>query len=433
MIDRKALGVVAAGLVMAATAQAANRPPPSEANWARRPTPQEFREALAQVHGQVPAGGARAAMRCKVEDTGALSGCHVVLETPAGSGFGAALLALAPKYVRKPPGKNDLREVNVVFDEHPFDVGPDWLKRPTAGDLLAVWPTAAWKKGQGGKAVINCQVTVQGALNECVAVEETPGGFGGAAIALTPQLLMRPATLKGSPVVSVAQIPINFEGPGTPPPGGDTTFGSRKVVQPNLPWSLAPGYADVVAAYPRKARAAKIAGRATVDCDMTEEGRLAHCATVVVEPHGYGFDDAAKDLAKQFQFPVRSEAEKKATHGLSVHLPVTFDPAMLDQKTPPVVGKPSWAALPDAAGVIAAFSAVKTEVTARAMLSCTVAAGGGLTDCQVASEQPLGAGVGAAALSLAPTFRLTTWTVEGLPTIGGRVNVPIRYEPGPPK
>ena len=36
-------------------------------------------------------------------------------------------------------------------------------------------------------------------------------------------------------------------------------------------------------------------------------------------------------------------------------------------------------------------------------------------------------GAGAAVLSVVDTIRLTTWTAEGLPTIGGRVRIPLRY------
>ena len=73
----------------------------------------------------------------------------------------------------------------------------------------------------------------------------------------------------------------------------------------------------------------------------------------------------------------------------------------------------------------------------RVRLTCLVGAGGSVSDCRVEQEEPAGQGVGAAALSLTPQFRLTTWTSEGLPTIGGEVAIPLRYEPAkadpPPK
>jgi len=78
------------------------------------------------------------------------------------------------------------------------------------------------------------------------------------------------------------------------------------------------------------------------------EARCSAAALGARPPVLLGFEDAAKDLAKRFQLAVRNDAEKKITHTLSVHMPMTFDPAMLDQATPPITGKPSWAALPSA-------------------------------------------------------------------------------------
>ena len=43
-------------------------------------------------------------------------------------------------------------------------------------------------------------------------------------------------------------------------------------------------------------------------------------------------------------------------------------------------------------------------------------------------EQPAGLGFGAAAVALSSAFQVTAWTAEGLPTIGGKIRVPIRYE-----
>jgi hypothetical protein len=46
----------------------------------------------------------------------------------------------------------------------------------------------------------------------------------------------------------------------------------------------------------------------------------------------------------------------------------------------------------------------------------------------VTSEEPAEFGFGQAALALAPHFRLSVWTEQGLPTVGGRVTLPIRYQ-----
>lgn len=424
MRDWRLGAVVLAGALAAWTgARAAGAPPPSEVNWISQPAPADYGAALAAQQA-VRAPG-RAVMQCSVGDDGALIGCRATFDSPAGGGYGKALLSLAPKYKRKPPGKDGLRTVNVVFDWHPFDVAPDWLRRPTPEALRAVYPKVAFTQGIGGRALINCTLTAQGALIDCVPLEETPAGsgFAGAAIALTPQFLMRPAQLKGAPTTSVIVMPIAWQ-----PSGGPTsTVGSKNVVSPDLPWAEAPSYADVAAAYPKKARDEKLAGRAILVCDMSEEGRLYSCETATIEPKGYGFDTAAKALARQFRFNVATDADKKATHSISIHLPVAFDPAMLES-TPPRIGKPRWAGLPSSDALQSTFAALGISGTARVVIECTVQPGGTVAGCKVASEDPVGKGLGSAALTLAPTFRLTTWSTEGLPTVGGSIRIPLRYE-----
>jgi TonB family protein len=429
----RGVGLIALAVSLAVPAVAAEKTvPPSEAGWVQTPAPEEYRAAL----GKIVTSGAlhRVVARCAVEDEGALTGCKVVRETPTAIGLGDAFLTLMPKYRRKPPGKHDPRVVGVVWEGMEADTPPDWVRRPTAAELRAVWPTEAIKKGQSGQAIINCIVTTQGALTACEALEETPpgAGFGGAAIALTPQFLMKPARSKGQPVMSVATIPINFKTYGAL----DVT-GSKKVATGALAWMEAPTYDDVVSAYPAKARAEKRGGRATLDCDLTEAGRLTSCQVLTSEPKGYGFDMAAKALAKRFAMPVRTDSERKATHQLVIHLPFVFDPAMLDPSNR-VVGKPIWAMTPTREQLVGAFTGLEVQGTARAVLRCRVLPAGGVGDCSVASETPAGAGVGAAALKLAPFLKLSTWTAEGLPVVGGGVNIPIRYdgapaaEPAPP-
>lgn len=402
------------------TSATAAEPPPS--SWLSRASHEEVAAALPKLGGW--SAMFRGAMRCAVEDSGELSKCRVILETPVGMGIGSGLLSLAPKYRRKPPGEKGAREVIVAEGWAPFDTPGDWSRRPTPNGLRTVFPTEAFKKGISGSATIQCTATVQGALTDCLSVEESPAGmgFGSAAIALTPQFTMKPPIWKGQPTPSIVSIPIRFKlfGPSS-------AEGGKRVVPPNLPWAEAPSYADVAAAYPKKARAERTAGRATIACTMTREGRLSNCEAISVNPRSYGFDTAAKTLAKSFRLQVTTPADVSAVRDLMVHLPFTFDPAMLDAA--PVVGKPNWAALPTGEAIVSAFEATKAKGTVRAQLRCIVQPGGGLGSCTVASEQPAGAGIAAAALTLVSSFKVTTWTAEGLPTVGGVIVVPLRYEP----
>ena len=41
---------------------------------------------------------------------------------------------------------------------------------------------------------------------------------------------------------------------------------------------------------------------------------------------------------------------------------------------------------------------------------------------------PAGLGYGEAAMKLSPYFRLAVWTDEGLPTVGGTVSIPLRFD-----
>lgn len=183
----------------------------------------------------------------------------------------------------------------------------------------------------------------------------------------------------------------------------------------------------MVAAYPEKARAARIGGHVALRCDFRDDGRLRRCETVAEEPLKMGFGRAAKALAEKFQANPAT-ADGKGLGGASVQVPVSFAPDMLDPATVDA-GQPKWAGAPTYADVDAAFQALPRDLgPIRVVLGCTVRQGGSLAGCSVESENPPGRGAGAAALTLVPKFRMTTWSAEGLPIVGSKVRVPIRYE-----
>lgn len=310
----------------------------------------------------------------------------------------------------------------------------DWLRKPNMQDLMGVWPTGAMKSGRGGKARIDCTVTVQGTLRNCTVLSEKPAGegFGAAGLALASQFVMKPALRDGKPVEGPVTIPIEWPDMragsltrlGNPDADGIT----NRVVS-NVPWSQAPSVDDVIAAYPPKARAAKVGGRATLDCTLTKTGTLSRCNVLQEEPNAYGFSAAARQLVPKFVGPT-TDGKGAALAGAHVQLPFVFAAESLSAAAR-VIGRPQWAALPTGDDLMAAYprDAAKAGVLkARVVLKCDVIADGALSDCAVESEDPAGYGVGKATMALAPTFRLGIWTPEGLPAIGGSVRIPIRYD-----
>ena len=307
------------------------------------------------------------------------------------------------------------------------DREPDWLKRPTAESLSSVYPTAARRKGLDGRASISCIVTIQGALRDCKVLSEDPVGygFGGAAIALSPQLLMKPALKAGRPVEGTVRIPITWSGmrglPAFAPAKGD-------VVYTHLPWTQAPTFEEVLAAYPAKARARKVGGAVVLDCMIEKTGGLSHCRTIREAPAGYGFVSAAKLLTGRFLTPTTGN-DGKSIAGSRVHLGLTFAASALDGET--VIGRPKWVMVPainDLAAVLPEAARKAKVFKARVSLSCRVVVGGKVDGCRVIGEEPGSLGYDGAALKLVPYFGLAVWTDEGLPTVGGTVSIPLRFD-----
>ena len=314
---------------------------------------------------------------------------------------------------------------------------PEWLRRPTAQDLLSVWPAAAFKGGQGGKAVIACDTTVEGTLRGFRVLSESPAGlgFGAAAMALAPQFLMKPATKAGVPVASRVQIPVDFQRP-------DRALGSRirssttdvqtNAVFSDVSWVSAPSHQEVMAAYPAKARAEGVGGSVTLMCKFTRGGGLAACQEAREEPAGYGFENAARALTSRFVAPLKTETGRSVVNGYT-QVRVTFAPGPLTEGEP-VILRPNWSRLPEPADFTAALpeAAKRAGVgKARVVMRCKVGGTGGLEACQIRSVEPAGLGFGQATVRLAGKFGLPVRSEEGLPTVGAAVTVPPRWDLDP--
>lgn len=121
---------------------------------------------------------------------------------------------------------------------------PDWVRKPTGDDLERFYPAKARAERVEGKVRLVCDVAVDGALKDCVTINESPKdyGFGEAALLLAPMFQMSPKRVDGEPVAGGSvTIPLIFKVPPESAEFGDmalvlTRVGTTpKRVAPPLP------------------------------------------------------------------------------------------------------------------------------------------------------------------------------------------------------
>lgn len=420
---------IAAALILAVlTGTAAAETPdfhPIFTEWAK---PRDIAAAYPKVAFDKKVTG-DVSLECAADAKGRLTNCKVVEEDPVGYGFGEAAVLLAAKDRVKIKDGSGASIVGRPFNRAfsflaPGDANPAWARKPSGEEMAAVLPTAAAKKGADGRAVLACQLTVEGFLQGCkVESEDPPGlGFGAAALQLAAQFRMTPKIRGGKAQPGGAiTIPINWRGFNA---GMIDRSGSSLVLDP--PWVSAPTAAQVRAAWPAEAKDAK-SGQAALRCELASDGGLKACQTIAEIPAGRGFGKAARSLAPYFKVRFTPD-QAKELKSYSVDVPFRFrDPADLDGRK---LTSPRWTRTLTAEGMAEIYpkSALAAgKLTGLGVIGCTVDGRGELTDCQVEREEPAAFDFGAAAIEAAKTMAMNPWTKEGDPVDGLQINLPIRF------
>lgn len=429
------LVAIAAGFVLSTTADADEKPPAWKPQFVSQAPKDKLKAAFpkgATMTGEVT-------LACVAAAGGKLADCKVMKETPVGQGFGEAALAMVAYEKIKPKDEAGAsvvgRPVRTSFTFlAPGDADPNWLKKPTGQEIANVFPRKAIDRGVGGRAVIECQVTVEGFLHACKVESESPAGldFGAAGLQLTPQFRMTPMIRAGKPAPGgEVTIPIVWQ----PPTGGVMNTSTPVVLDP--PWTRAPTQAEVNAAWP-KAAAGLESGQAALRCDLDMSGQPKNCQVISENPRDKGFGKAAKALSKSFQVTFDPD-DAKALKKYTVDVPFRFrDPARPDGRK---LTRPRWVQTLSADGMALVYPKAATDAGVHAgkgAVACVVSAEGRLVDCVVAREAPTGLGFGNAALQAAEHMRMNPWTKEGDPAEGLKLTIPFDFtlsgsEPPPAK
>jgi TonB family protein len=362
---------------------------------------------------------------------------------------------VSPVTVNPVPTDGAKPQVQVVGGDFDFIASQD----------ISIWPAAALARRANGKVTLRCWVDVHGIAERCsIAAEDPRGlGFGKAALALKTTLKLRPnVDASGQPIDSEMLIALNFKAPEADGNLGDVLraahdaplegqmtgaaavsmheingsalrlyhnpIPTRSVTLMTDPvWVQAPDFDAFSRAYP--AEGGGLEGWAVAHCKVDQAGVLSRCVVAKEEPVRHGFGAAAVALAAQFRISPQAMAE--APHGapVEVDVPVRF-PATADAKNHTVYS-PLWSEPFDpvtAARYYPPEAQAKGVREGEAVVSCHVVAGGALSGCEVERARPDGMGFDDAALKVAQTMRMTLWSGEASPVVGGVVHLPIKLE-----
>lgn len=306
---------------------------------------------------------------------------------------------------------------------------PDWVRKPTQSEMRASWPYEAAQKGIGGRAVIQCSVDVQGLLQGCTVVSETPegSGFGGSALLLAGSFKMKPKMVNGRPVAGgVVRIPIVFGDPGGPMSGPST----GAILEPI--WETAPSFDDMAAAWPKRAGDVAVGG-AVLRCTITKTGTLDNCSTFNELPRDKGFGAAAKSLAGRFKLKLTPE-ELAKVRGSFVNVTFRFLNPASPEGAQRKLSRPRWIRQLDPARIQAIFPKAAADAGVKSglgVVECIVQPDGRLGGCKAVREDPAGLGFGDSALQVAAIMQLNPWSDDGRPVDGASIRLPVKFDLAP--
>jgi TonB family protein len=164
--------------------------------------------------------------------------------------------------------------------------------------IMAYYPPEARAEGIEGVADLKCGLSDRARLENCSVIAERPAshGFGEAALTLSKLSQDNLDVLpKARPNGQEVEFAFSLRPPRISP---NTLLPTHfRTIQA---WTRRPTASEFAAAYPPRAKAHGVDGRATIHCLVAPDGGLTACTVVSEAPANYDFGAAALSLSKFF-------------------------------------------------------------------------------------------------------------------------------------
>ena len=280
-------------------------PPPviSKPKWVRLPTGDEL-VALWPPAALARGIGGKAIIVCIVSISGSVGGCVMDSETPAGYGFGAAALSLAPYFQMSPatqagvPVAGGVVKIPIVFQNDGGGPGIDtpavrrlfrtlnWAQQPSRAEVAAF----AGADGRDQTVSLQCDFDPDGRLRACQPlIRGAPPALETAALKLTRGFIAETGPKPSPQAGDKVEVAIHFAAH----PLSEADLAKAPPLQTfEFDYVRRPAAADL--ALPDAAvKAGRTTGWAALQCTVADRGALADCGVTAEEAPGLGLGAAA--------------------------------------------------------------------------------------------------------------------------------------------